>query len=121
MMHEDITERKLRDSEERFRSLVETTSDLIWEVDVNSVYTYVSPKIKDILGYEPEEIIGKTPFDLMPPDEAKRVGEIFQVAVESQKSLTWLENINLHKDGRRIVFETSGEPILNENGDLLGY
>ena len=51
MMHEDITERKLRDSEERFRSLVETTSDLIWEVDVNSVYTYVSPKIKDILGY----------------------------------------------------------------------
>ena len=57
----------------------------------------------------------------MPPDETKRVGEIFQVAVESKKSLTWLENINLHKDGRRIVLETSGEPILNENGDLLGY
>jgi PAS domain S-box-containing protein len=125
-MHEDITERKqteqkLRESIERFRSLVETTSDLIWEVDANSVYTYISPKIKDMLGYEPEEIIGKSPFDLMPSDEAERVSKIFQAAVESQKPLTWLENTNLHKDGRLIVLETSGEPIFKENGDLIGY
>ena len=125
-MHEDITarkhtEQKLRESEERFRSLVETTSDWIWEVDANAVYTYSSPKIKDILGYEPEEIIGKTPFDLMPSDEVVRVRELFQAALESQKSLTWLENTNLHKDGRLIVLETSGVPIFNESGDLLGY
>ncbi len=126
MLHEEITERKqterkLRDSEERFRSLVETTSDWIWEVDTNSVYTYSSPKIKAILGYEPEEIIGKTPFDLMPSNEAERVRKLFQAAVESQKSLTWLENINIHKDGRQIILETSGEPILDGNGELLGY
>ena len=126
MMHEDITEskqteRKLRESEERFRSLVETTSDWIWEVDINSFYTYVSPKIKDILGYEPEEIIGKTPFDLMPADEIERVSKKFKAAIESKKSITRLENTNLHKDGRLIVLETSGVPILNENGDLLGY
>ena len=125
-MHEDITERKqterkLHESEERFRSLVETTSDWIWEVDANSVYTYTSPKIKDILGYEPEEIIGKTPFDFMPSDEAERVSKLFQAAIESQKPLTWLENTNLHKDGRLIVLETSGVPIFNENGDFLGY
>ena len=126
MMHEDITEskqteRKLRESEERFRSLVETTSDWIWEVDINSFYTYVSPKIKDILGYEPEEIIGKTPFDLMPADEIERVSKKFKAAIESKKSITRLENTNLHKDGRLIVLETSGVPIFNENGDLLGY
>ena len=126
MMHEDITkskqtERKLRESEERFRSLVETTSDWIWEVDVNSFYTYVSPKIKDILGYEPEEIIGKTPFDLMPADEIERVSKKFKAAIVSKKSITRLENTNLHKDGRLIVLETSGVPIFNENGDLLGY
>ena len=120
-MHEDITERKLRKSEERFRSLVETTSDWIWEVDANSVYTYSSPKIKDMLGYEPEEIIGKTPFDFMPSDEVGRVSKIFNTAIESKKPLKWLENTNLHKDGRLIVLETSGEPIFNENGDLLGY
>jgi len=121
MMHEDITERKLRESEERFRSLVETTSDWIWEVDANSVYTYSSPKIKDLLGYEPEEIIGKTPFDFMPSDEVERVGKIFKAAIESKKPLKWLENTNLHKNGELIVLETSGEPIFNENGDFLGY
>ncbi|MBD2196748.1 MULTISPECIES: PAS domain S-box protein [Calothrix] len=52
-----VTLEALRNSEERFRHLVETSSDLIWEVDKNGLYTYVSPKIRDILGYEPEEIL----------------------------------------------------------------
>jgi PAS domain-containing protein len=47
-------EKTLQQSEERFRSLVETTTDWFWEVDENAVYTYSSPKIRDILGYEPE-------------------------------------------------------------------
>jgi PAS domain-containing protein len=40
---------KLRASEEKFRSLVETTSDWIWEVDQHGVYTYASPKVRDLL------------------------------------------------------------------------
>ncbi|MFX0177806.1 MAG: PAS domain S-box protein, partial [Candidatus Hodarchaeota archaeon] len=126
MMHEDITarkkaEQKLRESEERFRSLVETTSDWIWEVDVNSVFTYVSPKVRDILGYEPEEVISKTPFDLMPLDEAERVHKLFQTILESDKSFKILDNTNIHKNGSLIILETSGIPIFDENGQLLGY
>jgi len=66
----DLSEAKaaLRESEERYRILVETVSDWVWEVDVNVVYTFVSPKVRDLLGYEPGEVLGKTPFDLMPPD-----------------------------------------------------
>ncbi|MFW9973548.1 MAG: PAS domain S-box protein, partial [Candidatus Odinarchaeota archaeon] len=126
MMHEDITarklaEKKLRESEERFRSLVETTSDWIWAVDANSKFTYSSPKVKDILGYEPKDIIGKSPYDLMPLDEAKHIQTIFQSRLESDKSFKILENKNLHKDGSLKVLETSGVPILDENGKLLGY
>jgi len=62
--------------------LVEVTSDWIWAVDKDAVYTYSSPKIRDLLGYEPEEIIGKTPFDLMPADEAERVAIEFATGVQ---------------------------------------
>jgi len=111
----------LRQSEERFRALTESTSDWIWEVDADGVYTYASPKVNDLLGYKPEEVIGKTPFDLMPPDEAERVGAIFRDIVASQSPFERLENINLHKDGRHVVLETSGVPFFDKDSNLLGY
>jgi len=114
-------EKTLRKSEERFRNLTEVTSDWIWEVDQNGFYAYVSPKIYDMLGYDPEEIIGKTPFDLMPPDEADRVSKFFKKISSSRESFDCLENINLHKDGHPVVFETSGTPTFDDNGEFLGY
>jgi PAS domain S-box-containing protein len=100
---------------------VETTSDWVWEVDANGVYTYASPKVRDLLGYEPEEIIGRTPFDLMPPEEAERVGAIFQTVVLDKKPLERMENIARHKDDRLIVLETSGVPFFDKRGGLAGY
>ena len=122
----DISKRKqveelLRKNKERFRNLTELTSDWIWEVDKKGFYTYVSPKIHDMLGYKPEEIIGKTPFDLMPPDEANRVSKIFNTIVASQQPFDCLENINLHKDGHPVVFETSGIPVFGSDGEFCGY
>lgn len=49
----------------RFQNLVETVNDWVWEVNQDGVYTYASPRVKDLLGYEPEEVIGKTPFDFI--------------------------------------------------------
>jgi PAS domain S-box-containing protein len=122
----DITERinaeeALRENEEKFRTMAERTSDWIWEVDTNGIYTYASPKSKDILGYEPEEVIGKTPFDLMPPEEADRVEKLFRNITKSQEPFERLENINLHKNGQHVVLETSGVPIFGAEGKLLGY
>ena len=122
----DITERKrtedaLRESEERFRSLVETTSDWVWEVDRNGTYTYASPRLMFVLGYAPEEVIGKTPFDLMPPEEAQRTAEFFSSVVASRRPFKNLENINRHKDGRLVVLETSGVPFFSSQGELRGY
>ena len=122
----DITDRKLaegllRESRERFRNLTEMTSDWIWEVDKNGFYTYVSPKIQDMLGYKPEEIIGETPFDLMPPAEAKRVSKNFNTIVASREPFDCLENINLHKNGHPVVLETSGIPTFDADGAFRGY
>ncbi|MDM8000625.1 MAG: PAS domain S-box protein [Dehalococcoidia bacterium] len=123
---EDITERKkaeeaLRASEERFRGLVETTSDWVWEVDTRGVYTYASPRVSKVLGYESHEIIGKTPFDFMPPREARRVSAIFNSYLAKREPFAFLENVCRHKDGRPVTMETSGVPFFAADGSLLGY
>lgn len=108
-------------SEARFRSLVESSSDLIWEVDSEGKYVYVSPKIKELLGYEADEMIGKTPFDLMTQEEAKRISEKFQAIIKEQRSFSGLENVNIHKNGNMIIIETSGVPIVDDKGSFAGY
>ena len=122
----DITEHKLSDerlleSKIKYQNLVESTSDWVWEVNVDGRYTYVNPRIKDLLGYEPEEILNKTPFDFMPPDEAIRIRKIFVAAVVEHQPIVALENINLHKDGHPVILETNGTPFFDNNGRFCGY
>jgi PAS domain S-box-containing protein len=122
----DITERKLaeeelRKSEERFRDLVLSTSDWVWEVDTQGRYTYCSEQVVNVLGYTDEEIMGKTPFDLMPPEERTRISSIFNNIVENLAPIVDLENWNIGKDGRKICLLTSGVPIFDRTGCLIGY
>ncbi|MDP3482494.1 MAG: PAS domain S-box protein, partial [Sulfuricella sp.] len=114
-------EESLRESELRFRNLVEASSDWVWEVDAHGIYTYASPKVLDILGYKPDEVVGKTPFDLMPPEEAERIRADFLRLATEKRPILLLENVNRHKDGRLVVLETSGVPILDAEGALRGY
>jgi len=125
-MGTDITslreaEAAVRASEEKFRTLVETTSDWLWELDKDIVYTYASPQIRDLLGYEPEDIIGKTPFDLMPAESREDVRIALEEVVASHQSFTGRESVHVHRDGHRVVLETSGRPILDPEGRLIGY
>ncbi len=111
----------LKENEQKWRDLVESTSDWIWEVDQDGIYTYASPRIKEILGYKPEEILGKTPFEFMPGDEARRIKKFFTKLVSSQKPIVNLENTNLHKNGQPIILETNGIPFYDVKGKFLGY
>jgi PAS domain S-box-containing protein len=122
----DITELKrveesIKQSQTRFQNLVETLGEWVWEVDNKGTYTYVSPNIKNLLGYEPEEVLGKTPFDLMPPEEAQRVAGVFGALISARQPLVEIENTNLHKDGRLVILETNGVPFFDANGQVLGY
>ena len=122
----DLSERKnareiSRKNEERFRALVESTSDFIWEVDRKVRYTYASPKVKEILGYTPSEMIGKAPFDFMPESIKGQIMEQFSVIAENKRHFQNLENVNFRKDGTRVVLETSGVPFFDNQGELAGY
>jgi PAS domain S-box-containing protein len=126
VVHNDVSdraraERTLAESEERYRLLVETTSDFIWEVDTEGKYTYISPKIRDILGFEPEEIIGKTPFDLMIPDDTSRIAAEFSDYVKREAAFSGLVNANRHKNGSTVILETSAAPFFSHDGTFAGY
>jgi PAS domain S-box-containing protein len=114
-------EKSLRESEAKFRALVESTSDWIWEVDEHGAYTYSSPQVLDQLGYTAKEVLGKTPFDLMMPEDAERLKEQFTSIVGEHKHFHLLENANLHKDGREVFLETSGAPMFDARGVFKGY
>ncbi|MDD1612221.1 MAG: PAS domain S-box protein [Methylococcaceae bacterium] len=122
----DITRRKqaesaLHESQKRFYDIALVSADWIWEVDTQSRYTYASDSVFLLLGYHPEELLGKTPFDFMPAGEANRVAETFSNIVAIKSSFRNLENIVLGKDGSEHVILTSATPILDTEGNLLGY
>ncbi len=112
---------ELKKSEEKLRDLIETVNDWIWAVDDQGIYTYASPRVKDLLGYAPEEVLGKTPFEFMTTDEVARVGSFFRDKLSRMEPFERLENVNIHKDGRHVILETSGAPVLGQDGALLGY
>lgn len=116
-----MAELALRESERRFLDIAKASADWLWEVDAQARYTYASAGVTDVLGYTPEEVIGRTPFDLMPPAEAKRVGAEFAGIAARREMFRDLDNINVSKDGRLVDISTNGVPMLDAAGNLLGY
>lgn len=114
-------EQELRHSEQRFRDIAQVSADWIWEVDAQERYTYVSESVHAMLGYRPAELIGKTPFDLMAKDEALKVATAFRQLTATKQSFTNLGNIVFGKNGAAHFTLTNGTPILDEQGNLLGY
>ncbi len=112
---------ELRESENRFRDLVEAMSDLVWEVDQNGVYTYFSPKIGDLLGYEPEVALGSTFPSFMSKEEAERISDNVKEIVTSIRPFKGLEIKHIHRDGHSVFLEISGVPIINFFGEFRGY
>ena len=62
------------EKEKKYQNVVELTNDWVWEVDANNRYTYVSPKVRDILGHEPQDLLGRTPFEFM-----QFIADLYQV------------------------------------------
>lgn len=114
-------ERALRLSETRFKAIAESMSDWIWEVDAEGRYTASSPGVERLLGYRPDEVIGRTPFEFMDAEEARRVRASFAAAVAAGAPLRDLESWNRTRDGRRVCLLTNGIPLTDEHGALLGY
>jgi len=120
---EDITERKrieetLKESETKYRMLVETLNEGIWVIDKEAVTTFVNPKMAEILGYTIEEMAGCSLFSFM-DDEGKRICERL---IERRKQGIREQHVFqfLKKDGTRIYTSIETNPIKGKDGEYLG-
>ena len=112
----------LRESEDRFHQLAELSRTFTWEIDANHVYTYVSPLVENVLGYRPEELIGKKHVqDIMPIEDRAAVLEFIETAIQDRKALTNFENRVVTKDGRVLWVLTNGVNLFDGDGKHLGF
>lgn len=112
----------LEESEYRFKQVAEDAQEWIWEVDKDGKYTYASPVIKSLLGYSASEIVGQKYFyDFFIPEKKEELKVAAFEHFSRKESFRHFENPNLHKDGHIIILNTSGSPILDDSGNLVGY
>jgi two-component system sensor histidine kinase/response regulator len=108
-------------SENRFRDISLSMADWIWETDRDGRYVFSAGNAEKILGFSNKELLGKTPFDFMPPVEADKIQATFREIIRKKAPIIDLKNWNIKKDGTRVCLLTNGVPIIDENGDLTGY
>jgi len=120
----DITDRKraeeaLRRRERELRRLTGAMLDMVGQTDVRGVFTYISPSCERILGYRPEEMVGRSVFEFIHPEDLPGVVEAFgrgQETLEPGRA----EYRYRRADGTYVWLESIGNPLFDEEGELIG-
>jgi PAS domain S-box-containing protein len=107
----------LRESEERYRTLIEHTHDFVIEASIEGRFLSVSSDYTEILGYEPEELIGKDVFAFMHPDDVPVALAAFVRGVETFTSDQAVFRYR-HKNGEWRWFEGTGRPLRTASGEI---
>jgi len=121
---EDITEFKknqenLQESVDQLRHVVDNMLDMVAQIDLNGKFTYISSSHKRNLGYEPEEMLGKSFYGFLHPDEKKQVSQMMIKALRD-KSEDRIEHRVRCKNGQYRWFETMVNSMLDGNGMSCG-
>ena len=122
----DISERKqteesLRESENRFRSIIETSQEWIWAIDTSARHTYSNPAVENILGYSASDFIGQDALNFLHEEDALKIKEMFPVYMAQKRGWTGLVLRWRHKDGSYRFLESNSTPIFNNDGELAGF
>ncbi|MGI0491128.1 PAS domain S-box protein [Alkalinema pantanalense CENA528] len=121
----DITNRKrieaeLAESEAKFRRLIEGGQDVIWSIDTQDRFTYISPQFKTLFGWEPSEWIGRPSLEAIYPDDRDWLIQKRSLrTVNSENS--YLEFRHCHRDRPYVWVRASTTPVMDSNGQVVSY
>lgn len=106
----------------RYEYVIENIKDIIWEMDSNFIFTYVSSPVKEVLGFETDEVVGRCMFDLLSTESKKQVLDTWKSRLSKNDNLKYnlYETQFLCKDGNTVWFEVSVKPIVKDNS-VVGY
>ena len=113
-------EERIRVSEDKYRTLVETTNDGIWELDPEIRFTYLSPLFRDLTGYAPEELLGQSPLVFVSEHDAERSAEKFCSLMAARQPFTGLRHEIIRPNGTLCTVEVNGVPVYSADGAFQG-
>ena len=119
---EQVQRNALSRSEARFRAMIETTSDWVWEADREGTLIYCSPVSERIFDFTVDELLGKNMFAALRAKEDNFDYEhIFLESVKAGACFQAIEHPCRHRDGSTVYIESSGTPVVNDDGQVVGF
>jgi len=113
--------RQLEASEERFRSISEATREWIWEMDSRGVYTFSSPAVETMIGYKPQEVLGKNFLDLVSATLRPQLAKLLRRGAVERTGWRDVVLHLRHTAGGLRWLDQSALPLLNDAGSVIGY
>jgi len=111
-------EKDLSQSEKRFRDLVSTLNEGVWETDENLITTFVNPKMAEMLGYTPQEMLKRSANDFIPPENFELMQNYHQRRKQGIREQ--YESQFLRKDGGYLYVQLGVTPLMDAQGNFKG-
>jgi len=117
----EISNEQVARSEEKYRSIVETTTEWVWEIDLAGIVRFSNAATKEILGYTPEYLLGRDVYEHVHPEDEEETRVRLAEAVRTKQGWNAAVARRVAQDGSIHYLESNGTPIIDTTGTLTGF
>lgn len=111
----------LREAEDRLRDVVDAAGEFIWEVNAKGQYTFLSDRVREVLGRSPEEMLGRDPFEFLLDEDREEIRRKSDVLQDSKRTFRGFEHRVIRADGKIIWLSVNGVAAMDADGKFAGF